>query len=178
MAPPSGRFILKMDMSPLMARIWIRAPHEPQPEDGESDDVDDDEVNLVSTSQDDVRRLARVRVYNMAYSHPSRAYRPFLPPDTTRLGSPSNAVPPVPPIPDTNLDLDSVDLPPLLDDGGGDNDNDEQGTGEESDVVANGQYPSSIGLSGTVRHAKYVHSGVVQGGQLPRFDRTWIAAVH
>lgn len=152
---------------------------EPQPESddlGESDeesdeesesDVDSDEVFhpiVISstTSQDDVRRLARLRVYNMAYLHPSRAFGPFLPLEThhtspsspttqisssgaveedeqrtladqnsTRLGSPSTAVLPAPPIPDTNtnsflstvagaitsdLDLDDIDLSQFLDD--------------------------------------------------------------
>ncbi|KAI9448947.1 hypothetical protein F5148DRAFT_689554 [Russula earlei] len=110
----------------------------PQPEDGstsESDeerisDIDGDEVlgttaTPATTPQDGVRRLARVRVYNMAYLRPSRAFGPFLPlnthdassspatsnpgsstlerEDTTR--SPSIVVPPVPAIPDTNFFL-------------------------------------------------------------------------
>jgi len=152
---------------------------EPQPESddlGESDDESDEEsesdvdsdqvfhatVISSTTSQDDVRRLARLRVYNMAYLHPSRAFGPFLPLEThhtslssptthisssgavkedeqraladqnsTRLGSPSTAVLPAPPIPDTNtnsllstvagaitsdLDLDDIDLSQFLDD--------------------------------------------------------------
>ena len=83
---------------------------EPQPESessGDSDeesenDVDSDEVfhaTVVSatTSQEGVRRLARLRVYNMAYLHSSRAFGPFLPfethhtssssPDTQTVGS-------------------------------------------------------------------------------------------
>jgi hypothetical protein len=118
---------------------------EPQPEsddleesDEESEsDVDSDEVfraTVISstTSQDGVRRLARLRVYNMAYLHPSRTFGPFLPLEThhtssspttqtlssgaveeeaqqtlvdhdpMRLGSPSTAVLPVLPIPDAN----------------------------------------------------------------------------
>jgi hypothetical protein len=123
----------------------VDSDFEPQPESdddpGESDeepesesDVDSDDVfhaTVISatTSQDGVRRLARLRVYNMAYLHPSRAFGPFLPlethhasssspatqiaveeeeqqtlvdRDTRRLGSPSTVVLPVQPIPDTN----------------------------------------------------------------------------
>jgi hypothetical protein len=175
MTPINGAacFAERPDHTPDGLDLDQEATHEPQPEDGESDDesdVDNDEVNPASASQDDVRRLARVRVYNMAYSHPSRAYGPFLPPNTTRPRSPSNAVPPVPPIPHTNLDLDSTDL-----DGGGDNERETGGEGL-GDVVANGQRSSSTaGLSGT----RSVHTpGVVQGDQLPRFDWAWIAAAH
>jgi hypothetical protein len=77
---------------------------EPQPESdddsGESDeesesDVDSDQVfhaTVVSatTSQDGVRRLARLRVYNMAYLHPSRAFGPFLPLETHHASSSSS----------------------------------------------------------------------------------------
>jgi len=117
---------------------------EPQPESGDSgesddepeseSDVDSDQVfhaTVISapTSQGGVRRLARLRVYNMAYLHPSRSFGPFLPLEThhesssspttqslgsgaveetsvdhdpMRLGSPSTAVLPVQPIPDTD----------------------------------------------------------------------------
>jgi hypothetical protein len=142
---------------------------------GESDEESDiDEVKSATTSQDDVRRLARVRVYNMAYIHPSRGLGPFLPRETQdalypspptvqnlgsgavaeeeevpvanirRFRSPSNAVPTVPPIPDTNLDIDSIVVPPPLDDGRLDDDNDEtqetsreQETGGDEDMAAN-----------------------------------------
>ncbi len=60
----------------------------------ESDDegmseIDGDEVfgsiaTLATTSLDGVRRLARIRVYNAAYLHPSRAFGPFLPFGPTR----------------------------------------------------------------------------------------------
>ncbi|KAF8263617.1 hypothetical protein EI94DRAFT_1806964 [Lactarius quietus] len=62
----------------------------------ESDDegmseIDGDEVfgtlaTPATTSLDGVRRLARIRVYNMAYLHPSRAFGPFLPIDRTSSG--------------------------------------------------------------------------------------------
>ena len=159
---------------------------EPQPEGddwGESDEesdssVDSDEVfhaKVISatTSQDSVRRLARLRVYNLAYLHPSRTFGPFLPLEThnassspttqilgsgaveeeeqtlldhnpMRFGSPSIAVLPVPPIPDTHsesflstvagavrsdLDLDGIDFSQLPDDNDDDNDNDGETVG-------------------------------------------------
>lgn len=111
----------------------------PQPEgectsdesDEESEsEIDGDEVlgttaTPATASQDGVRRMARVRVYNMAYLHPSRAFGPFLPFETRCISSSSTAqklssgwaeeeeemgalesppitAPPVPPIPDTN----------------------------------------------------------------------------
>jgi hypothetical protein len=111
----------------------------PQPEDefasDESDEeseseIDGDEVlgttaTPATASQDGVRRMARVRVYNMAYLHPSRAFGPFLPLETPSISSsltaqklssggveeeeemgalesPPITAPPVPPIPDTN----------------------------------------------------------------------------
>ena len=86
--------------------------------------------------QDGVRRLARIRVYNMAYLNPIHAFGPFLRLDAHHprssstkdrklssgavggqeledtsdvLGSPSsNASPPVPPIPDTNAYLSAL----------------------------------------------------------------------
>jgi hypothetical protein len=110
-------------------------------------------VISATTLQDGVHRMAHLRVYNMAYIHPSRAFGPFLPLETHHalsssptlgsstaeeeeqqpqvdhnpmtLGSPSTAVLPVPPIPDTNskpflrtvagairldIDLDGVDF--------------------------------------------------------------------
>ena len=114
----------------------------PQPE-GENEDesasdqesesvIDGDEVlsttgTSATTLQDGLRRLARIRVYNMAYLRPSRAFGPFLPPNTQNssssntqkpgsstakgendedaIGSPSIVAPPVPPIPDTNFFL-------------------------------------------------------------------------
>jgi hypothetical protein len=134
------------------------------------DEVGTAEKPAAISQEDDVLRLARIRVYNMAYPHASRGFGPFLPlgthyasysptlpaqnlgPDevpvtntsTMRLGSPSAPVPPVPPIPDTNLDLESFDFSPFLGDDGVDNDNDETSDGnvnENSNVVASG--PSS-----------------------------------
>jgi hypothetical protein len=147
----------------------------PQPEgegEGESDeegerDIDDDEElgSSATTSQDNVRRLARLRIFNMSYLRgPSYSFGPFLPlethhlsyssptaqilgsgtvaeeeevplANTMRLGSPS---PPVPPIPDTNLDIDTCDISPLLDDAGRDGDDDE--TGRDGNLPANGPY--------------------------------------
>ena len=108
---------------------------EPQPENADLEESDEESESDVdseylshatvispTTSQDGVRRLARLRVYNMAYLHPSRAFGPFLPLETSstttqnsdsvldeeqvlvnhNLGSPSIAVLPVPLIPDTS----------------------------------------------------------------------------
>ena len=102
-------------------------------DEGSESDIDGDEVlgttaTPATTPNDDVRRLARIRVYNMAYLHPSRVFGPFLPLDKPRApSSPSTSkpdshmdpfteagededdvwsrsisVPPVPPIPRTN----------------------------------------------------------------------------
>ena len=83
---------------------------EPQPEtsdSGESDGESESDVGSeylskatvisATASWDGVRRLARLRVYNQAYLHPSRAFGPFLPlrtqctssssPTTQNLGS-------------------------------------------------------------------------------------------
>jgi hypothetical protein len=163
---------------------------EPRPESDDSEesdeepesesDVDTDPVfhaTVISatTSQDGVRRMARLRVYNMAYIHPSRAFGPFLPLEThhassssptldfsaaeeeeqqppvdhnpMRPGSPSTAVLPVPPIPDTNsgsflrtvagairsdLDLDGVDFSQFLDDNIDDDDNSDETVAQSS----------------------------------------------
>ena len=153
---------------------------------GESDEETESDIREVGTAEksattsqeDDVLRLARIRVYNTAYPHRSRAFGPFLPLEThyasysplaaqnlgpsagaeedvpmtntstMKLGSPSAPVPPVLPIPDTNLDIEDFDLSPFLDDGGEENDNDETGgdrdvnvdVNENSNVVANGPY--------------------------------------
>ncbi|KAH9961869.1 hypothetical protein BJV74DRAFT_954519 [Russula compacta] len=168
----------------------------PQPE-GESSseseeesgsDIDGDEVlagtaTSATTSQDGVRRLARIRVYNMAYLHPSRAFGPFLdmrhassPPGTQKLGSreekeagtvgsPSIAAIPVPPIPDTNFflsaladadgDLGNMDFSPFFDDDGWDTDND-----ETTEDVGGGSSSSPQEISGDKLH----------------FDWAWIGA--
>ena len=203
---------------------------EPQPE-GEGDeererDIDSDEAlgTPATTLQDNLRRLARLRIFNMSYLHPSRAFGPFLPLKThhpsysspsaqnlgsgsvaeeeevslanTMLGSPSStAVPPVPPIPDTHLDMASFGLSPLLDDVGRDNANDE--TGREGnlptdhgpysflfflrtctppaedgcDPVASSVYPIEA-TSGPPA----MYPPDIPGDQLPHFDWAWIAA--
>ena len=71
-------------------------------------------MTSVTTSPEDVRRLARVRVYNMAYLEPSRIFGPFLPlesyhemPVDNTLGL-AIAAPPVPAIPDTTTFLTAV----------------------------------------------------------------------
>lgn len=171
----------------------------PQPE-GESDeesdeesgsDIDGDEVlgtiaTSATTSMDGVRRLARIRVYNMAYLHPSRAFGPFLDmrngpsspciqkpgsreeEETDTMGSPSIAAIPVPPIPDTNpflsaladadgSDLDNIDFLTFFDDDGWDTDNDE--TAEDVGGSSSSSPPSPE-FSGDKLH----------------FDWAWIAA--
>jgi hypothetical protein len=121
----------------------------------EQEQGEDHEVkSSAATASHDVRRHARLRVYNIAYVHPSRDFGPFLPLEThyaspltgsgavvgeeevtvaniRKLGSLSYAVPSVPPIPDANLDLNSVEIPD--DAGGGDNDIDETGQGQEQE---------------------------------------------
>ena len=151
---------------------------EPQPEgegEGEGDeererDTDGDEApgTPATTLQENVRRLARLRIFNMSYLHPSRAFGPFLPlethypsysspsaqnsvfgtvseeeevslENTVKLESTSStAVPPVLPIPDAHLDLASYDLSPVLDDAGRNNDNDE--TSRDGNLPTNGPY--------------------------------------
>ena len=66
-------------------------------EEAESEsDVDSNQVFhataiSATTSQGGVRRLARLRVYNMMYLHPSRAFGPFLPIETRNDASSSSA---------------------------------------------------------------------------------------
>ncbi|KAI0296774.1 hypothetical protein B0F90DRAFT_1927184 [Multifurca ochricompacta] len=136
----------------------------------ESDDeseseIDGDEVlGAIATpatiSLDGVRRLARVRVYNMAYLHTSRSFGPFLPLDA--LHSPGHlkpdsaacncskveeegeedawfsltAVPPVPPIPDTNSFLSAL----LGTDGS--NNSDDSDDSEDENVDSPPEYTS------------------------------------
>ena len=146
---------------------------------GESDDeglsdLDGDEVfgsiaTPATTSLDGVRRLARIRVYNMAYLHPSRAFGPFLPVDDRSSrpsrstgffadaeeegGSSSTGVPPVPPIPESSIFLSQL-FDPDYDFG----DDDNFPTGQDR---AEGEFLSSLSL--------------VHGDHL-RFDWAWIAA--
>jgi hypothetical protein len=71
-------------------------------------------MTSVTTSPEDVRRLARIRVYNMAYPEPSRIFGPFLPLETDHEMPVDNtmglaiAAPPVPAIPDTTSFLTAV----------------------------------------------------------------------
>ena len=99
---------------------------EPQHESERSgDQVSDNDINsnevvdtvMVSATKslDDVRRLARVRVYNMSYPHPSRFFGPFLPLEShhemsvdNSSGLSINTPLLVSPIPDTNSFLGAV----------------------------------------------------------------------
>jgi len=97
----------------------------------DGDDVLGTRATPATILQDGVRRMARIRVYNMAYLNPIHAFGPFLRLDTHQrsssttdqklgfgaagvqedadaLGSSSNASPPVPPIPDTNFYLSAL----------------------------------------------------------------------
>ena len=71
-------------------------------------------MTSVTTSPEDVRRLARIRVYNMAYPEPSRIFGPFLPLESYHEMPVDNtmglaiAAPPVPAIPDTTSFLTAV----------------------------------------------------------------------
>jgi hypothetical protein len=137
--------------------------HNDGDEERESDIDNDEELGTSATiSLGDLRRMARLRVFNMSYLGPSRAFGPFLPldypsyssPTTQNLGlgavaeeeevPPANTpsrtdVPLVPQIPDPNLNVDSCDLSLLLDDAAGrDNDNDE--TSQDGNPPAGGLY--------------------------------------
>ena len=71
-------------------------------------------MTSVTTSPEDVRRLARMRVYNMAYLEPSRIFGPFLPLESHHEMPVDNtmglaiAAPPVLAIPDTTTFLAAV----------------------------------------------------------------------
>jgi hypothetical protein len=144
-------------------------------------DIDGDEVlgtraTQATASQDGVRRLARVRVYNMAYLHPSRAFGPFLPLDpcgissssaTKKLDSdaadeeeeemsglltPAITAPPVPPIPDTNSYL--IRLARIE---GADTDDDElscslDDNGEDNDEERDGDVDDDASSSSSSSH--------------------------
>ena len=161
-------------LAKLIAQVGLMTPiksTEPDQAEVGHNDADDRHDTL------DVLRLARIRVYNMTYPHRSRAFGPFLPLEshyasyspppagqnsgpsagaedgpmsnisTMRLGSPSAPVPPIAPIPDTNLDIEGFDFSPFLNDGG-ENNNDETvrdrdvnvNVNENSNVVANGPH--------------------------------------
>ena len=133
----------------------------------ESDDeglseIDGDEVfgsiaTPATTSLDGVRRLARIRVYNMAYLRSDRAFGPFLPVDkrsskpSRSAGSSSTSVPPMPPIPESSFVTSQLSDP---DDDHDDNDKLSTGQGGNEDEDALSPVP---------------------GDQL-RFDWAWIAA--
>jgi hypothetical protein len=74
-------------------------PHSGESASESESEIDGDEVlgttaTQETSAQDGVRRLARIRVYNMAYPHPSRAYGPFLPlRKMSRAPSPSSSNP-------------------------------------------------------------------------------------
>ncbi|KAH9059389.1 hypothetical protein EDB83DRAFT_2224511, partial [Lactarius deliciosus] len=111
-----------------------------------------------SLTSDGVRRLARIRVYNTAYLHPSRAFGPFLPADDLssrpKADSSSTGVPSVPPIPDSTFFLSPSSDPEY------DNDDDgiSSGSDDDGDDDALPSWPPSV-----------------PGDQL-RFDWAWIAA--
>ena len=132
-------------------------------------EIDGDEVfgsmaTPATTSLDGVRRLARIRVYNMAYLHSSRAFGPFLPVDS-RLSTPkfstedpgpsSTSIPPVPPIPESSLFLNHIyDTDP--------DDDDDISTGQGADKDAD-------------KYAISSKPAPVPRDQM-RFDWAWIAA--
>jgi hypothetical protein len=138
-------------------------------------EIDGDEVfgsiaTPATTSLDGVRRLARIRVYNMAYLRSSRAFGPFLPVDgplsrpncstdaEEDQGPSSTGVPPVPPIPESSFFLSQLyyDTDPDHDDDGDDNLSTGQGADEDEDAISSEPSP-------------------VPGDQR-RFDWAWIAA--
>lgn len=144
----------------------------------ESDDegmneIDGDEVfgsiaTPATTSLDGVRRLARIRVYNMAYLRSSRAFGPFLPIDG-RLSKPNcstdaeegqgpslTAVPPVPPIPESSFFLSQLYYDAEADYDDDDNDSTDRDADEDEGVISSESSP-------------------VPGDQM-RFDWAWIAA--
>ena len=189
---------------------------EPEPE-GESTDDSDEESEIdgdhilgttatpATIPQDGVRRMARIRVYNMAYLNSVHAFGPFLRLDTHRrpssttdqmlrsgaagedddmdaLESPSNASPPVSPIPDTNVylsalacadgsDIDDADFLPIAEeDDGESDDNDEEVNVSSSEAHEGGNEPTSEPSKGGPRHAQEM------SGEQLRFDWAWIAA--
>ncbi|KAH8981109.1 hypothetical protein EDB86DRAFT_2813211 [Lactarius hatsudake] len=114
---------------------------------------------LTSLTSNGVRRLARIRVYNTAYLHPSRAFGPFLPGDDLssgpNAGSSPTGVPPMPLIPDSTANFMSAFSDPEDD---YDDDGVSSGSDDDGDDDALPSGPSSV-----------------PGDQL-RFDWAWIAA--
>jgi hypothetical protein len=176
----------------------------------EESEIDGDHVlgttaTPATIPQDGVRRMARIRVYNMAYLNPVHAFGPFLRLDTHQrwssttdqklssgaagededmdaLESPSNASPPISPIPDTNVylsalacadgsDIDEADFLPIAEEDDGesdDNDEDVNVSSSEAHEGANG--PTSGPSKRGPRHAQEM------SGEQLRFDWAWIAA--
>ena len=122
---------IKSTTCPAVRPDHTETGHNGNGEERESDIDSDEGLGTPATiSLGDLRRLARVRVFNLSYLSPSRSFGPFHPLEvpeasTMRPGSSSpTAIPPIPPIPDLNLD--SCGFSPLLDDAAGrDNYNDE-----------------------------------------------------
>ncbi|KAH9019749.1 hypothetical protein EDB84DRAFT_1275644 [Lactarius hengduanensis] len=164
-------------LAKLVAQIGLTTTSESDDE-GMSE-IDGDEVfgsiaTPATTSLEGVRRLARIRVYNTAYLHSSRAFGPFLPADDlssrpscdkgffadgeedqgAETGSSSTGVPPVPLIPDSTFFLSAFSDPEDdYDDDGISSGSDDDG---DDDALPSG--PSSV-----------------PDDQL-RFDWAWIAA--
>ena len=179
----------------------------------EESEIDGDEVlgttpTPATIPQDGVRRMARIRVYNMAYLNPIHAFGPFLRLDMHQrssstadqklssgaagedegvdtLGSPSNASPPVPPIPDANFylsalaradgsDIDDADFLPIAEEDDGDSDDDDERDEDvnvsPSEARQGGNGPASESSKGGPRHAQEM------SGEQLRFDWAWIAA--
>ena len=166
------------------AQSYLRCQEDPsssgddsdfQPESESTSDSDDEALSEIdgdevfgsmatpaTTSLDGVRRLARIRVYNMAYLHSSRAFGPYLPVNgrlsgsnssTEDPGPSSTSIPPVPPIPESSLFLNQLyDTDPEYD---GDNDDISTGHGAD-DAISSKPAP-------------------VPRDQM-RFDWAWIAA--
>jgi hypothetical protein len=145
-------------------------------DDEELSDLDGDEVfgsiaTPATTSLDGVRRLARIRVYNMTYLRPSRAFGPFLPVDdrsskpsrSTEFfadaeeegGSSSTGVPPVPPIPESSPFLNQLFDP-------------------DYDFGDDDKFPT--GQGGTEDEGAFLSSLSLDHGDHLRFDWAWIAA--
>ena len=214
---------------------------EPQPEsgdsgesDGESEsDVDSEylsQATVISAtaSWDGIRRLARLRVYNMAYLHQSRAFGPFLPLETQHAsssslatqsfgsgagqqtsvdhnpgrGSPSIAILPVPPIPDTDSKsylIEGIDISHHL------NDNDDVDVYNDETVgsatvvaqssgpsfhlfpcITHPSFPAEGGNISVPMHSpmpathisgtRHMYNAGIAGHQALDFDWGWIAA--
>ncbi|KAI0247379.1 hypothetical protein BJV78DRAFT_1246456 [Lactifluus subvellereus] len=173
-------------------------------EESESD-IDGDELlgttaTPATTPNDDVRRLARIRVYNMAYLHRYRAYGPFLPFDKPRAPSSpsaskpdphvdpsteagedadedeaawssSTSVPPVSPIPRASADL--VDS--IIHMWHSEDDEREESTEDEVGPASPGGPSAPAAASSSASRARRTHARDIARKRL-RFDWAWIAA--